>query len=229
MDPRHGSDGVGERRLVGSAVGAGLASGRVGGRIGPRAVTVDGDDVAARCREVLRRVQQLLVDDAVSRNKVAGWRAKIAREVRLLRPGDRRRGRASGLDLVDSRGSAAALAPQTAGVLFDAWGGKIAAVAPDATAFPHRDAAFLAQEFVTFHGPTPTRRWPRTTGGSRPLARFQAGGERLRVRELHRPRAPRLAPRLLRRNLARLVDVKRRYDPGDVFRFAQSIPTTMPA
>jgi len=72
------------------------------------------------------------------------------------------------LDLIDSRGSAAALAPQTAGVLFDAWGGTIATVAPDATAFPHRDAAFRGQEFVTFHGPitdatlTANERWLTT-------------------------------------------------------------------
>ncbi|TMK91551.1 MAG: FAD-binding oxidoreductase [Actinobacteria bacterium] len=98
------------------------------------------------------------------------------------------------LGLIEARGATTALAAQTAGVLFDAWGGTIADVAPDATAFPHRGARFLAQEFVTFH--PELRDWLRAYYGD---------------------------------NLARLVDVKRRYDPDDAFRFAQSIPTTLPS
>jgi hypothetical protein len=134
------------------------------------------------------------------------------------------------LDLIDSRGSAAALAPQTAGVLFDAWGGRIATVAPDATAFPHRGAAFLAQEFVTFHGPITDATLAANDRWLTSLWR------------VFRPAASGFAyvnyidPELLGwlhayygDNLARLVDVKRRFDPDDVFRFAQSIPTTMPA
>jgi hypothetical protein len=57
------------------------------------------------------------------------------------------------LGLIEGRGATTALAAQTAGVLFDAWGGTIAVVARDATAFLHRGARSLAQEFVTFHGP----------------------------------------------------------------------------
>jgi FAD/FMN-containing dehydrogenase len=134
------------------------------------------------------------------------------------------------LDLIDSRGSAAALAPQTAGVLFDAWGGRIAAVAPDATAFPHRDAAFLAQEFVTFHGPitdatlAANRRW--LTNLWRALRPAASGFAYVNYID---PELRRWLHAYYGDNLARLVDVKRRYDPDDVFRFAQSIPTTMPA
>jgi len=54
------------------------------------------------------------------------------------------------LSSVAARGDSAALAGQEAGVVLDAWGGRIAEVADDATAIPHRQARFLAQEFVTF-------------------------------------------------------------------------------
>jgi len=134
------------------------------------------------------------------------------------------------LDLIDSRGSAAALAPQTAGVLFDAWGGRIAAVAPDATAFPHREAAFLAQEFVTFHGPitdatlAANDRWLTTLW--RALRPAASGFAYVNYID---PELRGWLHAYYGDNLTRLVDAKRRYDPDDVFRFAQSIPTTMPA
>jgi FAD/FMN-containing dehydrogenase len=136
----------------------------------------------------------------------------------------------SALDLIDGRGAAAALAPQTAGVLFDAWGGRIAAVAPDATAFPHRGAAFLAQEFVTFHGPitdatlAANRRWLTSLWHAlRPAA---SGFAYVNYID---PELRGWLHAYYGDNLARLVDVKRRYDPNDVFRFAQSIPTAMAA
>jgi FAD/FMN-containing dehydrogenase len=134
------------------------------------------------------------------------------------------------LDLIDGRGATAALASQTAGVLFDAWGGKIADLAPDATAFPHRRARFLAQEFVTFHGPI-TDSALRTNGrwlmnlwrAFRPVA---SGAAYVNYID---PELRGWLGAYYGDNLARLIDVKRRYDPDDVFRFAQSIPTTMPA
>ena len=134
------------------------------------------------------------------------------------------------LDLIDGRGAAAALAPQTAGALFDAWGGRIAAIAPDATAFPHRGAAFLAQEFVTFHGPiteatlAANRRW--LTNLWRALRPAASGFAYVNYID---PELREWLHAYYGDNLARLVEVKRRYDPDDVFRFAQSIPTTMPA
>jgi hypothetical protein len=115
-------------------------------------------------------------------------------------------------------------------VLFDAWGGRIAAVAPDATAFPHREAAFLAQEFVTFHGPitdatlAANDRWLTTLW--RALRPAASGFAYVNYID---PELRGWLHAYYGDNLTRLVDAKRRYDPDDVFRFAQSIPTTMPA
>ncbi|MDP9299378.1 MAG: FAD-binding oxidoreductase, partial [Actinomycetota bacterium] len=133
------------------------------------------------------------------------------------------------LDLIDGRGSTAALASQTAGVLFDAWGGKIADLAPDATAFPHRSARFLAQEFVTFHGPITdatlraNRRW--LTNLWRAFRPAASGSAYVNYID---PELRGWLHAYYGDNLPRLVDVKRHYDPDNVFRFAQSIPTTMP-
>jgi FAD/FMN-containing dehydrogenase len=134
------------------------------------------------------------------------------------------------LGLIDDRGATAELTSQTAGVLFDAWGGKIADLAPDATAFPHRGARFLAQEFVTFHGPITdatlgaNRRW--LTNLWRALRPAASGSAYVNYID---PQLRGWLHAYYGDNLARLVDVKRRYDPDDAFRFAQSIPTTMPA
>jgi FAD/FMN-containing dehydrogenase len=105
-------------------------------------------------------------------------------------------------------------------LLLDAYGGAINRVAHDATAFVHRDTLFGIQE----------------------LAYFGAGGRRRALSWLRSTRAA-LAPHTtgagyqnyidpgLRgwrqayygANYDRLVDVKRRYDPDEVFRFAQAI------
>jgi FAD/FMN-containing dehydrogenase len=160
---------------------------------------------------------------------------RLAREASLAKSDffDRAIGAAvvrAALDLIDGRGAAAALAPQTAGVLFDAWGGRIATVASDATAFPHRGAAFLGQEFVTFHGPitdatvAANDRW--LTNLWRALRPAASGFAYVNYID---PELRGWLHAYYGDNLARLVDVKRRYDPDDVFRFAQSVPTTMPA
>ena len=134
------------------------------------------------------------------------------------------------LGLIEGRGAATSLASQTGGVLFDAWGGKIAQLAPDATAFPHRGARFLAQEFVTFHGPMTdaaiqtNRRW--LTNLWRALRPAASGAAYVNYID---PELRGWLSAYYADNLARLVDVKRRYDPDDAFRFAQSIPTTIPA
>lgn len=129
---------------------------------------------------------------------------------------------------MDARGSTPSLSQQEGGVLLDAWGGQIAETASDTTAFPHRQARFLAQEFVTF----------KTALSNEVLATNRAWLDSL-WRGL-RPATSGFAyvnyidPELegwqrayYGSNLSRLVQVKRTYDADDVFRFAQSVPTSL--
>ncbi|HEY7948161.1 MAG TPA: FAD-binding oxidoreductase [Acidimicrobiales bacterium] len=115
------------------------------------------------------------------------------------------------------------------GIVFDAYGGAINRVAPADTAFVHR-TALCAMQSSTSWGP------------DAPAATVQAAKAWLQQS------AAALAPYVSRfayqnyidptlrdwpyayygNNLPRLVEVKRRYDPDDVFHFAQSIPTDLP-
>ncbi len=130
---------------------------------------------------------------------------------------------------IENRNGSAALRSQAGGVLFDAWGGRIADVGPRATAFPHRNARFLAQEFVTFGHLTvaekqANRHWLHELWHDlRPAA---SGFAYVNYID---PDLPHWLHAYYGANLTRLVQVKRRYDPDDVFRFAQSIPTALPA
>jgi hypothetical protein len=125
--------------------------------------------------------------------------------------------------------STSALRSSAGGVILDSWGGRIAEPGPRATAFPHRQARFLAQEFVTFSSvPGDTtlsanRRW--LTSVWRTLRDSASGAAYVNYidPELHGWERAYYGA-----NLDRLVQVKRRYDPDDVFRFAQSVPTTLP-
>jgi hypothetical protein len=109
-----------------------------------------------------------------------------------------------------------------AGVSLDALGGAVADVAPSASAFVHRDSPFSVQYTATWTGPAGI------------ASRFDA---------LVRDARARLTPHLGNgayvnypdaavpdwetaywgSNAGRLRQIKRSIDPGDVFRFAQSI------
>jgi FAD/FMN-containing dehydrogenase len=133
------------------------------------------------------------------------------------------------LGWVEDRGSSPVLAANTAGALFDAWGGAIADLRSDETAFPHRRARFLAQEFVTFAGSLAAdelaseRRWLASLWRA-----FRPAASGFAYVNYIDPDLEDWLHAYYGSNLARLVDVKRRYDPDDVFRFAQSIPTSLP-
>jgi hypothetical protein len=131
------------------------------------------------------------------------------------------------LSRIEDRGSNDGLSEQTGGILLDAWGGTIAQVAPAATAFPHRDASFLAQEFVTFQNdPTPATLAANRTwlNGLWSALRSSASGSAY-VNYID-PVLEDWQHAYYGTNLTRLIGVKQTYDPDDAFTFAQSIPTS---
>jgi FAD/FMN-containing dehydrogenase len=126
---------------------------------------------------------------------------------------------------VERRSADVTLRQHTGGVLFDAWGGAVTRIAGDASAFPHRQARYLAQEFVTLNE-APSGKVEREERAwldafwheLRPAASGAAYVNYIDADLRGWQRA------YYGDNLARLMDVKRAYDPDDVFRFAQSIP-----
>src|SRR4029077_9160275 len=129
------------------------------------------------------------------------------------------------LGRIEDRGTTPALASQAGGVLFDAWGGAIAQVSSTDTAVPRRSATYLAQEFVTFgsldaEAVKANQTWLQALWkGLRPSV---SGNAYVNYID---PDLTDWQGAYSGENLARLVACKRSYDPDDVFRFAQSIPT----
>ena len=111
------------------------------------------------------------------------------------------------------------------GIVFDGYGGAISQVGTDQTAFVHRDAVACAQCSITYPATPPT-----------PGSVSKASGWLQNVHDLFAPVTlgsyqnyidPTLADwqqAYYGTNLPRLRQVKRTYDPDDVFHFAQSIP-----
>jgi FAD/FMN-containing dehydrogenase len=112
---------------------------------------------------------------------------------------------------------------QTAGtrgqILLDAMGGALGRVAPDATAFPHRRAFFSAEYYADAAGagaqPPP---WPNSM---RTLMKTWSSG-RAYVNYMDPLIAD--ATAYYGDNYARLVKVKAKYDPQQVFRPPQGVP-----
>jgi FAD/FMN-containing dehydrogenase len=112
------------------------------------------------------------------------------------------------------------------GLAFDSYGGAINAVAPDATAFVHRNAlcqiqlsaagAFDATSTAT------AQSWLEQTAAA--LAPYCDGQA---YQNYIDPTLGDWQQAYYGANLPRLVEIKRAYDPDDVFHFAQSIPTTL--
>ena len=107
-------------------------------------------------------------------------------------------------------------------VICDSYGGAINEVSPTATAFAHRDMRFSIQYDAEWTQPQGQRRTLAWLRGVHAAMRTHVTGSAYvnyidsEQRDWQRA--------YYGRNFARLVDVKGRYDPGNVFRFAQSIP-----
>ncbi|HUC15758.1 MAG TPA: FAD-binding oxidoreductase, partial [Acidimicrobiales bacterium] len=111
------------------------------------------------------------------------------------------------------------------GVVLDSWGGAINRVAPGATAFVHRKALASAQyAAILSEGAHPeaiegARNWMSNWYAT--LRPYMSGEA---YQNYIDPALPNWEKAYYGANLARLRQVKGKWDPGDVFHFAQSIP-----
>ncbi|WP_214107631.1 FAD-binding oxidoreductase [Acrocarpospora catenulata] len=100
-------------------------------------------------------------------------------------------------------------------VLLDAFGGAIARVAPDATAFPHRKALYSVQYYAHF---AQAKAWTRAAHAAmRPFF-----GDHAYVNYVD-PELTGWRQQYYGANAARLARVKAAYDPGRLFQLPQSV------
>lgn len=118
-------------------------------------------------------------------------------------------------------------APSGAAPTVYAMGGAISRVRPEETAFVHRDARFLIAYQTNWDQAADDQTnldWcEHIYEAMRPYVK---GGAYVNIPDRTLPDWPHA---YYGGNLARLVEVKRAYDPENVFHFAQSIPVSLPA
>lgn len=124
----------------------------------------------------------------------------------------------------------ASLAPTLGGGLaFDSYGGAINRIAPRETAFVHRDKLACIQATCSWSSYTPASVIASGQDWLSWLARHVFDPETGAYQNYIDPTLADWQRAYYGENLARLVNLKRRYDPEDHFRFAQSIPRSLSA
>ncbi len=111
------------------------------------------------------------------------------------------------------------------GIGMDAFGGAINRVAPTATAFAHRNVLFSAQYTANWNAGdsasvvAANHTWLNNTWQS--MRSYASGGSYVNYID---PNLPNWQNAYYGANLPRLQQIKKTYDPGNFFHFAQSIP-----
>jgi FAD/FMN-containing dehydrogenase len=111
------------------------------------------------------------------------------------------------------------------GVVFDGYGGAVNQVAAGDTAFVHRAAVSCAQYSITYPGAPPSQ--SQRSAAAEWLDHLQQAFEPVSQGSYQNYIDPTLTDwqqAYYGSNLPRLQQVKRKYDPDDMFHFAQSIP-----
>jgi FAD/FMN-containing dehydrogenase len=109
-------------------------------------------------------------------------------------------------------------------IWFDALGGAVASVAPDATAFIHRDAASCVQYQSRWNVGAPQAVQAANIAWLEGFHDAMAEWNRGAYVNYPDPTLQDFAEQYYGANLPRLREVKRTYDPHNFFHFAQSIP-----
>jgi FAD/FMN-containing dehydrogenase len=110
-------------------------------------------------------------------------------------------------------------------VTFMPWGGGYNRVTPDATAFPHRNELFLIQHLLEADpGATAARHEPGRSWLSHSWSLTHRPGSGGVYPNFPDPDLPDWGQAYYGGNYGRLRHVKAAYDPGNVFRFHQSLP-----
>ena len=123
--------------------------------------------------------------------------------------------------------AAANRTPFGAAMIFDGYGGAIATVEPDATAFFHRNAIAGIQYYASWGESAPSSVADAALSWLAGTRAGLAGSTTGAYVNYIDPAQPDFLTAYYGDNLARLVQVKRAVDPDDVFHFAQSIPTAL--
>jgi FAD/FMN-containing dehydrogenase len=112
-------------------------------------------------------------------------------------------------------------------LLCDAYGGKIADMAADATAFPRRAGTqYCIQYYASWLNAAVTPvRLAQVASVYAAMRPYMPGASYVNYCDLD---LPDYAHAYWGTNLARLIAVKQQYDPGNVFHHAQSVPLAMP-